>query len=503
MANTTIQLKRSSVAGKQPNTSTLSVGELAINLTDKKLYSSDGSSIFEPAANVTNLNVTANATISAIVANGSLGTSGQTLTSNGSTIYWSTATGSGTVTSVATSNGLTGGPITSSGTISVLANNGITSNSSGVFVTQGTGTVVNATGVHVNSTYIGTLSANSATYLGGNTASDLRSYSDTVAGTAYSNATSYASNASNLSSGTVPSTRISGSYTGITGVGTITAGTWQGSSISTTYTDAKVTSVTGGNGLTGGTTGAVTLAVGAGNGITVAADSVSVIANNGLSANATGVYVVAGNGLAASNSTGVHVGAGSGITVNSTAVAVLANTGIVANATGTFVNATYIGTISANNASFLGGTAAASYVQNTDSRTLSGNLTFTGVNVNFNSSTLGGTATNFANNIILYNSVGNASYLRFYVYRHTTGADWTGASTRIQQRIDSTNQGYIEFNPSGYTYGVGIYGSSGAGITVSQTGNVAISNTFTVGTSAYFVANGNGLHTWFAGGHGG
>lgn len=192
MANTTIQLKRSSVAGKQPNTSTISVGELAINLTDKKLYSSDGSNIFEPAANVTNLNVTANATISAIVANGSLGTPGQVLTTNSTGIYWESIAGSGTVTSVDSGDGLSGGPITDSGTISVLANNGISANSTGVFVVQGTGTVVNATGVHVNSVYIGTLAANSATYLGGNTASDLRSYSDTIAGTAYSNAVSYA-----------------------------------------------------------------------------------------------------------------------------------------------------------------------------------------------------------------------------------------------------------------------------------------------------------------------
>jgi len=192
MANTTIQLKRSSVAGKQPNTSTISVGELAINLTDKKLYSSDGSNIFEPAANVTNLNVTANAAISAIVANGSLGISGQVLTTNSTGIYWESIAGSGTVTSVDSGDGLTGGPITDSGTISVLANNGISANSTGVFVVQGTGAVVNATGVHVNSVYIGTLAANSATYLGGNTASDLRSYSDTIAGTAYSNAVSYA-----------------------------------------------------------------------------------------------------------------------------------------------------------------------------------------------------------------------------------------------------------------------------------------------------------------------
>ena len=84
MANTTIQLKRSSVAGKQPNTSTLSIGELAINITDKKLYSSDGSAIFEPAANVTNINITGG-----LKANGSFGSNSQILYSNGSTVYWS------------------------------------------------------------------------------------------------------------------------------------------------------------------------------------------------------------------------------------------------------------------------------------------------------------------------------------------------------------------------------------------------------------------------------
>ncbi|PIR97190.1 MAG: hypothetical protein COT91_02700, partial [Candidatus Doudnabacteria bacterium CG10_big_fil_rev_8_21_14_0_10_41_10] len=47
-------------------------------------------------------------------------------------------------------------------------------------------------------------------------------------------------NASNLSSGTVPTARIAGSYTGITGVGTVTAGTWQGSAISSTYLDTNV-----------------------------------------------------------------------------------------------------------------------------------------------------------------------------------------------------------------------------------------------------------------------
>lgn len=85
----------------------------------------------------------------AIAANGSLGSAGQVLTSGGTgNVYWTTPT-TGTVTSVATGNGMTGGTITSTGTISVLANTGI---------------VANATGLYVNSSYINTISSNSATF---------------------------------------------------------------------------------------------------------------------------------------------------------------------------------------------------------------------------------------------------------------------------------------------------------------------------------------------------
>jgi hypothetical protein len=110
---------------------------------------------------------------SGLSANGSFGTAGHVLHSNGTATYWAVDDNTGTVTSVSTGNGLTGGTITSSGTISVLANNGIAANSTGVFVTPGTGAVVNATGVHVNATYIGTLSANNTTFVNGKTEGNL------------------------------------------------------------------------------------------------------------------------------------------------------------------------------------------------------------------------------------------------------------------------------------------------------------------------------------------
>lgn len=60
-------------------------------------------------------------------------------------------------------------------------------------------------------------------------------------------ATTDTTNATNITSGTLPVGRLSGSYTGITGVGTLAAGTWNGSTIGVGYGGTGLTTYTAGD----------------------------------------------------------------------------------------------------------------------------------------------------------------------------------------------------------------------------------------------------------------
>jgi hypothetical protein len=301
-------------------------------------------------------------------ANGVTGTSGHALISNGSTgsPYWAAVT-TGTVTSVATGNGLTGGPITSTGTIDVVANNGIISNSSGVFANAGTGIVSNATGIHVNTSYVATLDANNAGYLGGTAAASYVQNTDsrTLSGNLVISGTQFtpSSNTTLLGNSTARwvLSANSGDFTG-TVSGTV-------ANMSTSVNSAALSV-----------------------GTDFIANSSQLTVTTPLSANAT--VGTSGQVLKSNGSTGspywgsvttgtvTSITTGNGLSggpITSTGtVDVVAGTGIISNTTGVHVNTSYIATLDANNAGYLGGTVAASYVQNTDSRTLSGNLVISG-----------------------------------------------------------------------------------------------------------------------------
>jgi len=121
MANTTpIIHKRTFVSGRLPstnpaNTRYINPGELSINLTDKKVISSNGSVLFEIGANITTSSITT------LVANGTPGTPGQTLSSNGSSIYWTDNAGFTGSQGIQGDKGYTG----SNGVIGYTGSNGV------------------------------------------------------------------------------------------------------------------------------------------------------------------------------------------------------------------------------------------------------------------------------------------------------------------------------------------------------------------------------------------
>jgi hypothetical protein len=165
---TKFQIKRSSVSGRTPNTtnaansSYIAAGELAVNLTDGKLYSSDGTSAFEVGANLTSLAVTSlsagNTTIT-----GFANVSGNVYIGN-STVFW---TANSTEIDIGT---------TTINTTAVAAGANVVANTSAFFVGNSTvNLVANSTSLLTGNAQIysnGTALFGTATALGKFTISD-------------------------------------------------------------------------------------------------------------------------------------------------------------------------------------------------------------------------------------------------------------------------------------------------------------------------------------------
>lgn len=336
MANK-IQIKRS-VANA--TVTGLSAGELAFTQASNTLFVGlpDGSGVLRiggamvPGTLTANQALVANSTSgidkvivanlvpTTIWANGSSGSAGQLLTTNGSVAYWSTPAPSvvGSNTEVQFNDGGALGAdsgLTFNKTTDTLSTNTVlaTSTVNAATLSVGTSVVANSSRLVIG-TFVGldangsignagqVLHSNGSTVYWANTVADITSVSAGDGLTGGGN------------SGDLTLTVVAGANGGLVSNST---GVW----------------ITAGNGLFTDSSG---LNIGAGNGISVSADSFRVQQANGIIVNSGGVTIDAANGLVA-NTTGLHVGSGNGVAVDADSVRVVAGTGVTVNATGVHI----------------------------------------------------------------------------------------------------------------------------------------------------------------------
>ncbi|MDB5014379.1 MAG: hypothetical protein JWQ25_2581 [Daejeonella sp.] len=102
-------------------------------------------------------------------------------------------------------------------------------------------------------------------------------------------------------------------------------------------------------------------------------------------------------------------------------------------------------------------------------------LDIAGGYINVNAGVLGTTAGSTLKRNSSFVNSGNANYLDVYDKRFANGADWYSTSTRIQRRIDVTDQAFISFGvEAGDGAGVGIGSGNTYALVANANGNVGI-----------------------------
>lgn len=270
-------------------------------------------------------------------------------------------------------------------------------------------------------------------------------------------ATTDTTNAANITSGTLPSARLIGSYANITGVGTLTSGTWNASTIGATYGGTGQSSYTTGDLLYASSSSALSTLADVATGNALISGGVGTAPSwgkVGLTTHVSGTLPVASGGTGATTLTGYVYGNGTGAMTASTSIPNAATTATSANTASAIVARDASGNFSA-------GTITAS---------LSGNAT------SATSATSATTATNLAGGVAGAVPYQSGSGATAFSAAGTSGQVLTSAGTSAPTWTTpaTVNNGTLTMAVSG----TGLSGS--ASFTANQSG----ASSFTVTSNA-------------------
>lgn len=108
-----------------------------------------------------------------------------------------------------------------------------------------------------------------------------------------------------------------------------------------------------------------------------------------------------------------------------------------------------------------------------------------GYKLDVNGGSVGGNMADQGKSLRLSNSTANGDSLEITNTRTATGTDWQTAGYRIQQKVDSTWMGYMQFN-GGNSYGIsfGVGNSTASATAVTERMRINSSGNVGIGTSA-------------------
>lgn len=128
-------------------------------------------------------------------------------------------------------------------------------------------------------------------------------------------------------------------------------------------------------------------------------------------------------------------------------------------------------------------TTVSPYILETDNTTLS--------------NTVGSVASSIRLQTHSNGSAGNDMFLKVFAERHTAGTSWEGVKFRLQHQVDTTDMGYIDFNPNNGGKSLSLGTNNTSRLFISHGGNIALNETTTSPNASLQIGTNGNVPTLF------